>query len=180
MICSIEECNRPRKARGWCSKHYNNWLRTGDPIPRRVIEYGRGWRVTVAGYVEIWEPTHPLAFSTGYVLEHRKVMWDAGLLTDPADHVHHIDHDKQNNDVINLVVMSSEDHSAHHAAENGYIKNQHGTWPTGQSVETQKRFHRERHRVLTEAASLLGLGYKEYVRAHGWSVVKAREIIRCF
>jgi hypothetical protein len=30
--CSIEECDRPHKARGWCLRHYRQWLRTGNPI----------------------------------------------------------------------------------------------------------------------------------------------------
>lgn len=28
--CTIEGCNRPHKARGWCAMHHNRWLRTGD------------------------------------------------------------------------------------------------------------------------------------------------------
>lgn len=30
-ICRIEGCNKPVKARGWCSMHYARWERWGDP-----------------------------------------------------------------------------------------------------------------------------------------------------
>lgn len=31
-ICSIEGCNKPHLARGWCEAHYNRWRRNGDPL----------------------------------------------------------------------------------------------------------------------------------------------------
>lgn len=37
--CSVEDCGKPVKNRGWCSAHYSRWLRTGDPgaaIPVRA------------------------------------------------------------------------------------------------------------------------------------------------
>lgn len=29
--CAIEQCDKPRIARGWCSKHWQRWRRHGDP-----------------------------------------------------------------------------------------------------------------------------------------------------
>jgi hypothetical protein len=30
--CSIEDCERPVKSRGWCSVHYSRWYKMGDPL----------------------------------------------------------------------------------------------------------------------------------------------------
>lgn len=30
-ICSIESCNKPVVARGWCNRHYKRWIKYGDP-----------------------------------------------------------------------------------------------------------------------------------------------------
>lgn len=32
-ICTIDGCGKPWFQRGWCSRHYNIWYRTGSPIP---------------------------------------------------------------------------------------------------------------------------------------------------
>jgi HNH endonuclease len=29
--CAVGDCERPHQARGWCSRHYLRWRRTGDP-----------------------------------------------------------------------------------------------------------------------------------------------------
>lgn len=31
-LCSIEGCDEPSDARGWCIKHYTRWFRHGDPM----------------------------------------------------------------------------------------------------------------------------------------------------
>jgi hypothetical protein len=33
--CAVEDCDGKVSARGWCKKHYNRWLRHGDPMGRR-------------------------------------------------------------------------------------------------------------------------------------------------
>jgi hypothetical protein len=39
--CSVEGCDEPHKARGWCMRHYKFWWRsTRPPQVRRVTEYG--------------------------------------------------------------------------------------------------------------------------------------------
>ena len=37
--CSIERCERPRHARGWCSHHWRRWHRHGDPLASRCPRY---------------------------------------------------------------------------------------------------------------------------------------------
>jgi len=32
--CSIEGCELPERARGWCKKHYTLWHRHGDPLAK--------------------------------------------------------------------------------------------------------------------------------------------------
>src|ERR1035437_6194985 len=31
-ICSIDNCNQPHQAKGWCLKHWLRWRRRGDPL----------------------------------------------------------------------------------------------------------------------------------------------------
>lgn len=35
-MCIIEGCARPRRKRNWCGAHYQNWYRTGNPVPTIV------------------------------------------------------------------------------------------------------------------------------------------------
>lgn len=39
--CSIHGCLEKHLAKGWCSMHYNRWLRHGDPLAR--VRGGREW-----------------------------------------------------------------------------------------------------------------------------------------
>lgn len=38
-LCSIPDCNKPAKARGWCSRHHTRWLRHGSPSRERVKKF---------------------------------------------------------------------------------------------------------------------------------------------
>ena len=45
--CSIQDCDDPSHARGWCKKHYHRWTRHGDPSTTLIPSRGK-----VACYVE--------------------------------------------------------------------------------------------------------------------------------
>lgn len=64
----------------------------------------RGRIVSGEGYVLILKPDHPRAYSGKYVPEHILVMEESlGRLLDPSiESVHHIDGDRQNNEISNL------------------------------------------------------------------------------
>ena len=36
-ICTVESCERPVRARGWCNTHYQRWRKAGDVDPDRPI-----------------------------------------------------------------------------------------------------------------------------------------------
>jgi hypothetical protein len=83
-----------------------------DPRPH----YGRKRRVREDGYVDIYEPEHPLARRDGYVFEHRKVAYDAGMAVRRGYDVHHVNGDRADNRVENLEVILRAEHTRRHAA----------------------------------------------------------------
>ncbi len=36
-ICSVEGCDKPHSAKGYCGKHYRKWLRYGDPLEGKDV-----------------------------------------------------------------------------------------------------------------------------------------------
>ena len=83
-------------------------------------------------YLARFEPLHPLAMADGYVLIHRMVAWDCGILTDPADHVHHRNHDKFDNRPENLEALPPSEHHRLHVQEAGVVENQYGVFPVSE------------------------------------------------
>lgn len=111
--CLVHKCREPatRKGPGLCEKHYYRKRRTGTTDDREVI----GWYKDGHGYVHSRNKSHPLAKKSGYVAEHRMVLFNAiGEGEHPCYwcgikvgwevmHVDHVDEDKTNNELGNLV-----------------------------------------------------------------------------
>ncbi len=93
--CSVAGCDRECIAKGMCPAHWNR-SRVGTDLTRPVESRHKGGRqpgsvvLNARGYRLVYEPSHPNANSTGYVIEHRKVMADAlGRPLFPTETVHH-------------------------------------------------------------------------------------------
>lgn len=67
-------------------------------------------------YILLYMPKHPLANKSGYVQQHRYIMeLTLGRYLLPSEVVHHIDLDKTNNDINNLLLFNSQgDHIRFH------------------------------------------------------------------
>lgn len=123
--CLIEGCGSPVVARGLCSRCWQRAKASGDLAQYPKVRIGQ---IRRRAYVAIWEPTHPLADASGYVLEHRKVVYDSGVEVPDGHHVHHINGDKADNRLENLEVLPEGDHHRHHIAVAGEVVNQYGRW----------------------------------------------------
>ncbi len=72
------------------------------------------------GYVRIYEPTHPRATRTGWVFEHRFVVEQIlGRILEPSEHVHHLNHVRDDNRPENLELLSQSEHMTRTSQENG-------------------------------------------------------------
>jgi hypothetical protein len=114
--CSVQKCHSPatRVGHGLCEIHYYRVRNTGsfDLIPRVAFQ-------TSHGYLEVKDPTHPLAKANGWVAQHRVVAhrkygsgphpchW-CGKVLDWTDLVvDHLNEVKDDNSDGNLVVACS-------------------------------------------------------------------------
>lgn len=70
------------------------------------------------GYIKAYAPDHPRAYSDGYMLEHVMIMERViGRYLNPNEVVHHINGDKTDNRVENLMLMDRSEHISMHQKE---------------------------------------------------------------
>lgn len=81
---------------------------------------------TSSGYLQIKLTNHPFCDRLGYVMLHRTVLEsNLGYFLDPKEYdVHHIDEDKLNNAVNNLIAMRKSAHMRLHARKRARSKHE--------------------------------------------------------
>jgi hypothetical protein len=120
VSCTISDCTLDTISQGYCHKHYARLRRYGDPLGGKFERGVRNPSITGHGYVQHFVPDHPVAFKTGMLYVHRRVLYDhlgpgfhpchwcakplewGGVRADSLK-VDHLDGDKQNNALGNLV-----------------------------------------------------------------------------
>jgi hypothetical protein len=109
--CGVRK-NRAAKLCRACTVPNKSLLgRTGEAHPA----WRGGQREDADGYLRTYAPDHPWPRRGGYVYEHVRVMeLHLGRRLGPDEVVHHIDHDRKNNGLSNLVVLERGEHSSHH------------------------------------------------------------------
>lgn len=92
-----------------CCKSCYGKYRTGKHYGSRVE------KVFVSGYYYIWMPNHPFATKKGYIAEHRLVVEKhLGRYLEYYEDVHHVNGNKIDNRLENLIVLSHSDHMKLH------------------------------------------------------------------
>ena len=106
-LCIEEGCNKPQRSRGYCNLHYLRLYRTGETKPqrkRRRKDGEIGHRApNGGGYIRLYLPEHPNAYSEGCLLEHTLVMSEyLGRPLYPDEEVHHKNGVRDDNRLENL------------------------------------------------------------------------------
>jgi hypothetical protein len=109
-MCSIEGCDRPHKAKGYCAAHYKRFLTTGDPRADQPIREvaGEGFLSHGYKYLSVPDEVRYLVPGETKVSEHRLVMAKSlGRPLRADEHVHHKNGVRTDNRLENLELWSS-------------------------------------------------------------------------
>lgn len=113
--CTIDGCDLPHKAKGYCCNHYENFKRTGDPLTQKRAPNGTGHICKIHGYRFIFVDGQQ-------VPEHRVVMEKfLGRKLLPEEIVHHKNGIKTDNRIQNLEILSASDHAKCHYKAGQYF-----------------------------------------------------------
>lgn len=108
-----------KKAKRECMKRNPNFcVDCGTKIDyasmrcRKCAGIKRGRKITIkdkSGYILVWQPKHPNSNEKGYVQEHRLVVENfIGRYLTREEVIHHIDTNKENNKIDNLMLFSTQ------------------------------------------------------------------------
>lgn len=64
-LCAVDKCDKPKRARGWCTKHYRRWKTTGDP-EGNLFEIRKKDRPTICTIEECELPVLYMGFCSGH------------------------------------------------------------------------------------------------------------------
>jgi hypothetical protein len=179
--CSAPGCEK--KARtdaraAYCSMHHERLRRHGSlDLPFRP---GPKLRITTnQGYWALYEPTHPLVMPrTGYVQEHRKVLYEALGPGDQPCHwcgrvvrwfdpfprgltVDHLDSDRKNNALANLVPSCLECNSGRERRERTHCSWGHEFTPENTYMQPHEKGWKRRCRACSRRKTAAYLARKK-------------------
>lgn len=124
-----------QKAIRFCSKPCESTSRIKYPTGR----VHNGWPVlqNEQGYLTIYEPTHPNSNHVGHILEHRFVMsQQLGRALESYEHVHHVNHVRNDNRPENLEILGASEHGRE---TNAFTSNKRRT-ESDELAEYRRRF----------------------------------------
>src|SRR5262245_49286082 len=74
------------------------------------------------GRFRVYRPDYPRSYEDGYALRAHVVWWLAVGHPHPRDtELHHLDHDRSNDNFSNLVVLHNRDHQIHHKGNGKHL-----------------------------------------------------------
>lgn len=108
-------CGRECLSKLWEGKNHSGFFKVGNRLDK-CINFKDG-KQECNGYIAVLRPDHPHCNSRGYVYEHRLVMESSvGRYLTKEEVVHHIDFNKQNNNINNLMLFKNDkEHRQYHA-----------------------------------------------------------------
>lgn len=120
--CTLEECEDVYLAKGYCSKHYQRFAKTGDPRGTFSTAHGEGQKfLDPKGYVILpsrYGKNHPNGTKSGRIREHIYVMSEyLGRPLAEHENVHHINGQRDDNRIENLELWSSSQPSGQRVSD---------------------------------------------------------------